>query len=216
MKNRTFLLGLGVGLIAGALLLQIMLIGQGTAGSQLVTKQQVKEAAARLDLKVVEGSDQLLTAQEWEAKSKEADPTQPSKQSESKSPDTPKTPASTTKPTEPQSATEPQQPAKPSEADKSSAASSPDAPGVTTPQTHKPDAPKKPETVTYKISSGDTLSKVADGLKSAGVISDKSAFIKKAVDQKSNYSLQTGTYSFDQGESIVSIITKITSKPSGK
>ncbi|GIP21455.1 endolytic transglycosylase MltG [Paenibacillus sp. J22TS3] len=211
MKNRTFLLGLGVGLIAGALLLQIMLIGQGTASSQLLTAQQVKEAAQRFNLKVYDEAEKVYTAQEWEAKPKEAKPGEQTSP-ETKKPVEPKAPSSTTDPAKPDSASAPKEPAAPDGVDKSSTA--PDTPKTTTPK--QTEAPKKPETISFKISSGDTLSKVADNLKKSGIIDDKSAFIQKAVDKKSNYRLQTGTYSFEEGESAASIISKITSKPSGK
>ncbi|MNS26281.1 YceG-like family protein [compost metagenome] len=211
MKNRTFMVGLGAGLILGALLLQIMLIGQGNESSQLLTKQQVQEAAERLGMKVYEGTEQVLTAQEWEAKAKVEG--QKKDQAKTKSPAEPKTPSSTKTPAAPESTSSPKSPAAP---DKTDSTNTPSTPQVSTPQASKTTEPKKPEQIPFKISSGDNLTKVADGLKSAGVISDKSAFIQTAVDSKANYSLQTGTYTFKPGESLPSIISKITSKPSGK
>ncbi|WP_433943306.1 hypothetical protein [Paenibacillus sp. SN-8-1] len=211
MKNRTFMIGLGVGLILGALLLQIMLIGQGNESSQLLTKQQVQQAAERLGMKVYEGTEQVLTAQEWEAKAKEE--SQKKDQAKTETPAEPKAPSSTKTPAAPESTSSPKSPAAP---DRTNSASKPSAPQVSTPETSKTSEPKKPEQISFKISSGENLTKVAEGLKSAGIISDKSAFIQTAIDSKANYSLQTGTYTFKPGESLSSIISKITSKPSGK
>ncbi|MDU4698679.1 MAG: hypothetical protein E6Y08_22940, partial [Paenibacillus sp.] len=64
MKNRQFMLGLGCGLIAGALLLQLMLIGQG-GNKELYTKEQIERAAVLAGLKVVEADQELLTEEEW-------------------------------------------------------------------------------------------------------------------------------------------------------
>ncbi|RUT29740.1 hypothetical protein EJP77_13020 [Paenibacillus zeisoli] len=211
MKNRTFMVGLGVGLILGALLLQIMLIGQGNEATQLLTKQQVQEAAERLGMKVYAGTEQVLTQQEWEAKTKEE--SQKKDQTETNTPTDPKTPSSSKTPAAPESTSSPKTPADP---DKTDSASTPSTPKVNIPKTTKAAEPSKPEQIPFKISSGDNLSKVADGLKSAGVISDKSAFIQTAIDSKANYSLQTGSYTFKPGESLSSIISKITSKPFGK
>ncbi|MGV2788477.1 hypothetical protein GNF98_22960, partial [Clostridium perfringens] len=70
IKNRTFMMGLGSGLVIGAVLLQLMWIGQGTAASetQELTKEQLMAAAEALDMQVVEGSDELMTAEQWEEK----------------------------------------------------------------------------------------------------------------------------------------------------
>lgn len=207
MKNRTFMVGLGVGLILGALLLQIMLIGKGN----LLTRQQVQEAAERLGLKVYDGAEQVLTAQEWEAKAKEEK--QKKEGAQTQTPIDPNPPSSTKTPAAPNSTSSPKTPTAP---DKSASTNTPSTPVVNTPKTSKTAQPNKPEQIPFKISTGDNLTKVAEGLKSAGIISDKSAFIQTAVDSKANYSLQTGSYTFKPGESLPSIISKITSKPSGK
>ncbi|USB32068.1 peptidase [Paenibacillus sp. YPG26] len=222
MKNRTFMVGLGVGLILGALLLQIMLIGQGNESSQLLTKPQVQQAAERLGMKVYDGNEQVLTAEEWEAKAKEERQKKEKDEAETKSPAEPAAPSSTktpaaTSPTKtpaaPESTSTPKSPAAPGNTE---AAGKPATPKVTPPESSKATGPKKPEQIPFKISSGDNLTKVAEGLKGAGIISDKSAFIQNAVESKANYSLQTGNYIFKPGESLSSIISKITSKPSGK
>lgn len=98
------MLGLGIGLIIGALLLQIMMIGQGSYKA-LTTVKEVQQAAAELNLKVVDNKVELLTEDEWRAKYPEdvlsngdvekgstEDPVQPS------SPDSPTTPDSPVEP----------------------------------------------------------------------------------------------------------------------
>ncbi|MEK5475873.1 hypothetical protein NYE70_02865 [Paenibacillus sp. FSL R5-0407] len=194
IRNRQFMTGLGIGLIVGALLLQIMMIGQGPNG-KLQTKEQIEQAAAALNLKVVSADQELLTEEEWQEKAEQEqagldegieseDPLDPS------NPDAPNTPG---------------------------APDDPDLPGgkgaVSVPETTSPASPKEPDkaTVTYKISHGSTLTGVAEGLLKAGVISDKEAFLQAAKDKKINYKVRTGTFTFEQGEDFSSIISKISS-----
>lgn len=194
IRNRQFMTGLGIGLIVGALLLQIMMIGQGPNG-KLQTKEQIEQAAAALNLKVVSADQELLTEEEWQEKAeqeqagldegiKSENPVDPS------NPDAPNTPG---------------------------APDDPDLPGgkgaVSVPETTSPASPKEPDkaTVTYKISHGSTLTGVAEGLLKAGVISDKEAFLQAAKDKKINYKVRTGTFTFEQGEDFGSIISKISS-----
>lgn len=194
IRNRQFMTGLGIGLIVGALLLQIMMIGQGPNG-KLQTKEQIEQAAAALNLKVVSADQELLTEEEWQEKAEQEqagldegieseDPADPS------NPDAPNTPG---------------------------APDDPDLPGgegaVSVPETTSPASPKEPDkaTVTYKISHGSTLTGVAEGLLKAGVISDKEAFLQAAKDKKINYKVRTGTFTFEQGEDFGSIISKISS-----
>lgn len=207
IKNRYFMLGLGVGLIIGALLLQIMMIGQGQPRN-LSTIEQVQQAAAELNLKVVKNTEELLTEDEWKAKSQDAvlsdeedgkaattlDPNEPA---------TPESPLTPDTPQEPEGKTD----SNASKADEQ--------------KTNSPDSPKSPDqpepaVVEYRIRSGATLSNVASGLKKAGVISDESAFIKKASAKGVNRKLQVGTYKFTVGEDFDSIISKITLKSAGK
>ncbi|MNI93529.1 YceG-like family protein [compost metagenome] len=77
-----------------------------------------------------------------------------------------------------------------------------------------PESPQ-PATVEYKIVGGTTLEGVAQGLEQAGVIADKSAFLKTAVSKKINYKVRAGTYRFQVGEDFDSIISKISPKASG-
>lgn len=204
IKNRHFMLGLGIGLIIGALLLQIMMIGQGSYKA-LTTVKEVQQAAAELNLKVVDNKVELLTEDEWRAKYPEdvlsngnvekgstEDPVQPS------SPDSPTTPDS---PVEPKTETD------------SSSIKKEEEIQIDTPKS--PEVPE-PVVVEYRIRSGATLAGVASGLKKAGVISDETVFIKKASAKGINRKLQVGTYKFTKEEDFNSIISKITLKSSGK
>lgn len=198
IKNRTFMMGLGSGLVVGAILLQLMWIGQGSTASDTkdLTKEQLMAAAEALDMQVVEHSEELLTADQWEEKKLSEDAVEnegsdPAKETGTKQPEVPKQPetpeSDENKEREPKEVTKPAEP--------------------TTPV--KADAPIK-----VNIRAGNNLSDVANHLLSAGVIDNKQAFINRATEKKINTSIQSGTYSFKAGESFNSIITKITAKPS--
>lgn len=200
IKNRTFMMGVGTGLVVGAVLLQLMWVGQGTTASetQSLTKEELTAAAEALDLQVVERSDELMTEEQWEAKKLEVNEdgepadTDPTLKPDSKKPVVPQ---------------KPKQPDADANADKKES-----------PQVNKPVEPKTPAkaktSIQVRIAAGNNLSDVANSLLTAGVIEDKQAFISKATEKKINRTIQSGTYSFIAGESYNSIITKITAKPS--
>ncbi|MBM6997098.1 hypothetical protein IM700_015680 [Paenibacillus sp. DXFW5] len=202
MKNRQFMLGLGCGLIAGALLLQLMLIGQGN-NKELYTREQIERAAVLAGLKVVEVDQELLTEEEWQERSGQA-----SDMSENGTGNSPVTPVDPTKPNSP---TAPNTPNDPGASDGQALS------GAKTGETSQPVDPESPQpaTVEYKIVGGTTLEGVAQGLEQAGVIADKSAFLKTAVSKKINYKVRAGTYRFQVGEDFDSIISKISPKASG-
>ena len=172
-----------------------MWIGQGTTASQTqeLTKERLVAAAEALDMQVVEGSDELLTAEQWEEKklgeggeSEGADPAQK---------------------------TGTEQPEAPERRSLNRARRRNRNPRVTNPA--KPKTPAKAEAqIKVNIPSGNNLSDVANSLMNAGVIDNKQAFITKATENKINTKILSGTYSFTAGESYNSIITKITTKPS--
>lgn len=201
IKNRHFMLGLGSGLIAGALLLQLMLIGQG--GGALYTREQIRQAAEQAGLKVVEGDQELLTEEEWLEKSGMENGGQNGAAEEPDSPVSPQNPSS------PGAPNEPVQPGSGEE----KPLSEPDQA-----QADSPVAPSKPAaaTVEYKIAYGSTLDGVAEGLYQSGVISDKEAFLDTAKAKKINYKVRTGTYTFQVGEDFSSIIAKISPQSSKK
>ncbi|RAR43365.1 endolytic transglycosylase MltG [Paenibacillus sp. MDMC362] len=197
IKNRTFMMGLGSGLVIGAVLLQLMWIGQGTTASQTqeLTKKQLVAAAEALDMQIVEDSDELLTGEQWKEKelgeggeSEGADPAQKTGTEKPEAPEQPKKP-------------------EPGEEKKQ------ESPRVTNPE--QPKTPAKAEAhIKVNIPSGNNLSDVANSLMDAGVIDNKQAFINKATENKINTKILSGTYSFTAGENYNSIITKITTKPS--
>lgn len=195
IKNRTFMMGVGTGLMVGAVLLQLMWVGQGST-AQTLTKEELTAAAEALDMQVVESSDELMTAEQWEEKKLAGD-----KGDESTETGTSLKPGSE-KPAAPQ---QPKQP-------------DPVLDKQGSPQVAKPAAPKTPSkakaSIQVRIPEGNNLSDVANSLITAGVIEDKQAFIRKATEKKINRTIQSGTYSFTAGESFDSIITKIIAKPS--
>ncbi|AWP26928.1 endolytic transglycosylase MltG [Paenibacillus sp. Cedars] len=197
IKNRTFMMGLGSGLVVGAILLQLMWIGQGSTASDTkdLTKEQVMAAAEALDMQVIEPSEELLTADQWEEKklserSSDTEGSDKAKEIGTKQPDIPE------QPEKPEADGKDQKPK----------------------EINKPAEPKTPvkasAPIKVNIRAGNNLSDVASHLLSAGVIDNKQAFINKATEKKINTSIQSGTYSFTAGESYNSIITKITAKPS--
>ncbi|ANA83143.1 hypothetical protein C7121_17375 [Paenibacillus glucanolyticus] len=197
IKNRTFMMGLGSGLVVGAILLQLMWIGQGSTASDAkdLTKEQLMAAAEALDMQVIEHSEELLTADQWEEKklserSSETEGSDKAKEIGTKQPDLPE------QPEKPEADGKEQKPK----------------------EVNKPAEPKTPvkanAPIKVNIRAGNNLSDVASHLLSAGVIDNKQAFINKATEKKINTSIQSGTYSFTAGESYNSIITKITAKPS--
>ncbi|WHX51118.1 hypothetical protein QNH46_10970 [Paenibacillus woosongensis] len=210
-RNRNFMLGLGIGLIVGAFLLQLMNIGQGQQNKP-VTVEQIQQAAEKLRLKVVSEDERLLTEEEWKAemeKKAAEEPVQP------KQPDTPDKPAV---PQEPHSDGEGASSSSATSKSEAAVPAAPELPDAKAPATAESASVNQPEPVTvkYKIAYGDSLTAVADGLQKAGVISSSEAFIKEASKRGINTKIRTGTYSFQIGEKYSSIITKITTKPSAK
>ncbi|SFS48267.1 hypothetical protein [Paenibacillus sp. 453mf] len=197
IKNRSFLIGLGTGIAAGALILQLALIGQGQAGGQptqdlsTLSREELQEAAEELELKVYDASAEVMTEEEWtEARAGE--------QAQDNS-----TLSGTN----------------------SGNTSSSGGPAVSVPE--QPDQPEAPEntnapnpagepvpgTVSYRVINGATLNDVADNLLSLRVIEDRDAFVEEAINQGINRKIQVGTFEFTEGESIDSIISKLISGP---
>ena len=191
MKNRHFMFGLGCGLIIGALLLQLMLIGQNMGG-QLHTKEQIEQAAERAGLRVSELNEELLTEEQWQERTNQ-DVLAPEDQEQ----DHPETPASPemNQPTDPEPPQQPEVRGEDSVGDEGQQA-----------------ANQAGAEVEYKIAGGTTLEGVANGLLQAGVIADKDEFVKAAVAKKINYKVRAGTYKFYVGEEFDSIIKKISKR----
>lgn len=197
IKNRSFLLGLGTGIAAGALILQLALIGQGQAGGDqtldlsTLTREQVQEAADELELKVYDASAEVMTEEEWtEARAEE----QAQGNSTSSSANSGKKPSS-----DGPDASTPEQPDQPAAPENS--------------QAPKPADKPAPGTISYRVINGATLNDVADHLSSLRVLDNRDAFIEEARKQKINNKIQVGSYEFTEGESIDSVISKLISGP---
>ncbi|WP_151735102.1 hypothetical protein [Paenibacillus tengchongensis] len=202
MKNRSFLFGLGAGLIIGALLLQLMIAG----GAAPMTKEQLVREAAKLNLVVEDpatpgpspspGADE---GNQPEQEGKEGDQAEASA--------APASPVS--EPSAPEKAASASPPAEPS----APAVSPSRQPVSTAAAASAPASPSTPEpaaaAVNVRIPTGATLSETADLLASAGVITDKAAFLDAALARKINRIIQYGSYSFTRGESNDSIIDKL-------
>lgn len=201
IKNRVFMMGLGIGLVIGAVLLQLSMMGERSMSSNQAqekqwTKEEIEQGAKSLNLSVVDEAEELMTEEQWKEKMQQdsgkmngKSTVPPSKATDTQNPDSPKTPV------------------KPDNSNNN----------TTNPTVKEPSTPKdaKPVQIRYAITKGSNLSHVAEGLKQAGVITDKVAFIKAATAKKINSQIQTGTYTFTAGENFQSIIKKISEKPSG-
>lgn len=197
IKNRSFLLGLGTGIAAGALILQLALIGQGQAGGHetqdlsALTREELQEAAEELELKVYDASAEVMTEEEWtEAKAEE--------QAQGNSTSSSTNSGNTASSEDPEAST-PEQPEQPAAPENS--------------QAPKPADKPAPGTISYRVINGATLNDVADHLSSLRVLENRNAFIEEAKKQKINKKIQIGTYEFTEGESIDSVISKLISGP---
>lgn len=203
IKNRVFMMGLGIGLVLGAVLLQLSLMGERSLSStepqeKQWTKEEIEQGAKSLNLTIIEEADPLMTEEQWKEKMKqdsgklnETSVVPPSKVTDTQKPDSPKTPETPETPDHNKNDT-----------------------NTNTSTVKEPSSPKE-ATIRYVITKGSNLSHVAEGLERAGVITDKVAFVKAASAKKINSQIQTGTYMFTAGESFQSIIKKISEKPSG-
>jgi len=214
IKNRFFMLGLGVGLLSGALLLQLMI----TAQTSHPTKEQLIQEAAKLNLKVSAVTDELLTKEEWAALEekvvKPGEDTGGTPEQSKSNDDKTAQPAATPSPVaKPKTATSPKTAAAPS------TPSTPKQTTVTQPEKSKipistiaPIATVAPDEgdITVHVPNGMTLSEVANLLSDSGVIQDKKEFLRAADKQGATKAIQYGKYSFNTKESLNSILDKLT------
>lgn len=204
IKNRSFIIGIGIGIIVGAILLQLMNIGKGQtmmSGAQL-TPEQLQEAAQAQNMQVFSSDQKVYTSEQWkqlqaeEAAKKEA-------QKGNK--------ASSTK--EPTAPTSPQQP----KAATNESTSQPKQPASTssnkTQSSKSPSSPESPN-VSFTINPGENLNDVAFSLKKEGLINSQSEFINKASERKANTKLQVGTFEIGTKQDYNDIISIITGQPS--
>ncbi|WP_339218294.1 hypothetical protein [Paenibacillus sp. FSL H8-0332] len=195
MKNRFFMQGLGVGLIAGALLLQLMIAGRAAP----LTKEELIRQATRLNLTLVDPAEASATP------SPEEGAEAPASQAAAKPAATPaSTPAIPPKPAAtPSAAATPGKPSAPAQPQ-----------STAEPVTKAPVTPGAPAVavngvISLRIPTGITLAQTADLLAEAGVIEDKNKFLQTANSRKVNTIIQYGSYNFTKGESINSVIDKL-------
>lgn len=212
IKNRSFLFGLGTGLITGALLLQLMISG----GAAPLTKEQVLQGAEKLNMKVIDEAAEPSSGKlRMIIKRKSQRPGADSRKQGERQPSAPAAAASPTpavSPTTPESSDKAIAPNKPSTPTNGKV----EQPKVTLKASAAPTAvaPVTPKvtanaSVSVRIPSGSTLTATTDILAKAGVIKDKSTFLEAANKRKINTKIQSGSYSFNKGESIDSIIEKL-------
>ncbi|WP_340024080.1 hypothetical protein MHI24_03020 [Paenibacillus sp. FSL K6-1096] len=207
MKNRYFMLGLGAGLIAGALLLQLMIAGRAAP----MTREELVREAARLNLTVVDPADAAAQATASPDEGAPGGPAQgvdgepAAEATQAAVPSATPAPAATPKAAAaPSAAATPGSPSAPAQPESSPAGGEAKAPA----------APESPESaangaISVRIPTGITLAQTADVLAEAGVIQDKDKFLQAANSRKVNKIIQYGSYSFAKGESINSIIDKL-------
>ncbi|WP_339320219.1 endolytic transglycosylase MltG [Paenibacillus sp. FSL R10-2734] len=211
MKNRSFLFGLGTGLIAGALLLQLMISG----GAAPLTKEQVLQGAEKLNLKVIDESTESPsdeTALDDAAQDQKTDGlTDGSHENVAPSePTVAASPAPVESPTvsgDPSKVNLPKEPSTPKEG----TVKKPEvttAPSAVAPVTPKVTANAE---IFVRIPSGTTLTETADILEKAAVIKDKASFLQAANKREINKKIQSGSYNFNKGESLDSILEKLIS-----
>lgn len=211
MKNRSFLFGLGTGLIAGALLLQLMISG----GAAPLTKEQVLQGAEKLNLKVIDEATESPSDESALEDAVQGEKTEGVNEGsqENVTPSEPAiaaSPAPVVTPTvsnNPNKVIPPQEPSTPKEG-------TVEKPGVTTaPSAVTPDEPKVTANtgVFVRIPSGSTLTKTAEILEKAEVIKDKADFLKAANQRGINKKIQSGSYNFNKDESLDSILEKLIS-----
>ncbi|MCG7382531.1 peptidase [Paenibacillus sp. ACRRY] len=208
MDKRSLWIGIGTGMIIGAVLLQLATVGQNAlsdssletdSAAANLTKEELESAAKSMDLKLVGTEDELYTEAEWVQKKKQ--------ESSEMQGETAAAPEKTEDTSNPEAPTEPQQPA-------SGANESPN--NVSEPKATEPSSPNTPQkaTVTFRVRSGNSLAIVAGNLEKAGIVDDAESFIKAGKAERINTKIQVGTYALEKGESFESIIAKITKEPS--
>lgn len=211
MKNRSFLFGLGTGLIAGALLLQLMISG----GAAPLTKEQVIQGAEKLNLKVIDESieppsDESALEDAVQGEKTDGVNEGSTENVEPSKPTVAASPAPVVSPKvsdNPNKVVPPKEPSTPKEG-------TIEKPEVTTaPSAVAPDKPKATANagVVVRIPSGSTLTKTADILEKAEVIKDKASFLKAANQRQINTKIQSGSYTFNKDESLDSILEKLIS-----
>lgn len=233
-KNRSFMLGLGIGIITGALLLQLMLLAQSGRSTELTgvesttgevqTNAPVGEGEQPTEEQPAESSDAKETptddsqpqdSTEEPTEPEATVPTEPDSEA-AEAPDAGQAPVSS-EPEEPTSSTT-EAPTAPTEPTDTAAA------GTEQPA-QAPSAPTEPEAsadvqpqqssavessnVSFKIERGMNLKAVSQALANSGIVEDAVAFQRQAAEAGVTGKLQIGNYSFKAGDSYADIIREI-------
>ncbi|SET42796.1 hypothetical protein [Paenibacillus sp. NFR01] len=199
MKNRSFWLGLGTGLIAGAVLLQLMLAG----GAAPLSKEELQRQAARLGLTVTGPAATEAPAGEADGATPAPSGQPPAEASPQASATAAPSPAASPA-AEPSAAASPAAPSAPAQPAASAGTVTPAKP---------PAAPATPDpaagTVSVRIPYGSTLTETARILDEAGLIDGTEAFLSAAQDRKVNKIIQYGSYSFPKDATINDMIDRL-------
>ncbi|CAH0119839.1 MULTISPECIES: endolytic transglycosylase MltG [unclassified Paenibacillus] len=211
-RNRTFLFGLGTGVIVAAVALQVMLIGKAQTDAAVrpaLTKEQLELEASKLGLKVYAAEEVLYTEQELERKLQERSQLEPPKEGDAGAVQDAKPQVSDA---EGQAQSDGAQRAEAGDLNGNTA----EAADGTPPKTVKQEIPKKPakeaKNVKVTIKPGMSLRMVAAALEKAGVVKDADTFIDYGVQAEINSIIQPGTYEFGPNTDMDAIAGKITKK----
>ena len=232
-KNRSFMLGLGIGIITGALLLQLMLLAQSgrptspadvestnevqtnaPAGEgEQPTKEQPADSPDAEETPTDESQPQDSAEEPTEPEA--AVPTEPDSET-AEAPDAGQAPVSS-EPEEPSSATTeaPTAPTEPTDTVTTGSEQPAQAPAAPTePEASTDVQPQRSNAmessnVSFEIERGMNLKAVSQALANAGVVEDAVAFQRQAAEAGVTGKLQIGNYSFKSGDSYADIIREI-------
>ncbi|EXG83105.1 endolytic transglycosylase MltG [Saccharibacillus sacchari] len=232
-KNRSFMLGLGIGIITGALLLQLMLLAQSgrpttPADVESTNEVQTNAPAGEGEQPTEEQPSDSSDAEETPTDASEpqdsteeptepeaAAPTEPDSEA-AEAPETGQAPASS-EPEEPAAATTeaPTAPTEPTDTATTGSDQPAQAPVVPTePEASADVEPQQSSAVessnvSFEIERGMNLKAVSQALENAGVVDDAVDFQRQAAEAGVTGKLQIGNYSFKSGDSYADIIREI-------
>ncbi len=223
IKNRSLMIGVGIGIILGAVLLQLVNIGKGETmltGMQL-TPEQIQQAAQAQNMQIYTSDQKVYTREQWqelvkqEAEKKAAATKQNGEQSTTKEPES-------TDPTAPESPEQPDATSTPSSTTNSSNTSSSSVNTPSQPKTNAPSTPSTSQTTTstdnksnwFTVSSGQMLNDIAFNLKKEGLIKSQGEFINRASQLNVNKKLQVGSYQINAGEGYDEILRTLSGQSS--
>ncbi|ANY69646.1 hypothetical protein BBD42_26535 [Paenibacillus sp. BIHB 4019] len=187
-KNRVFLTGLGLGIIIGALLLQMMMIGESS--QQKLSNRDNADAGQEEKLYSQSEVDAIVEAQKATSSIKE----------ESEATAVPSPTAS------------PEQAPSESAAPQASAPASPKASAVPTDNSSAAaDTDENTIRKMVRIQAGTNLTAASELLAKEKLISDKAAFIRKMKQEKKL--VRAGYFLFTGNPSLEEVITTITTQP---